>query len=115
MKSPITTHVLDTMKGKPAAGVSAVLELETSPFQWRELARGVTNADGRIGELLPEDHHLATGTYRITFQTGVYYQVAGVAGFYPWVSVVFSVTERKSHYHIPLLLSPFGYSTYRGS
>lgn len=115
MKSPITTHILDTMSGKPAAGVAALLEFESGPFQWRELARGVTNTDGRIGNLLPDEHHLATGNYRITFETGAYYKAAGVQGFYPWVAVVFSVTEKKSHYHIPLLLSPYGYSTYRGS
>jgi 5-hydroxyisourate hydrolase len=115
MKSPITTHVLDTMLGKPAAGVKALLEFQDGPDRWREIARGVTSGDGRISDFLPEQHVLAVGNYRISFDTGTYFQTGGVQGFYPWITVVFAVSERKTHYHIPLLLSPYGYSTYRGS
>ena len=115
MKSPITTHVLDTMSGKPAADVKAVLEMETGPFQWKEVGRGATNTDGRINDLLPDSHRLATGNYRVTFDTGAYFEAHGVQAFYPWVTVIFTVSENKTSYHIPLLLSRFGYSTYRGS
>lgn len=112
--SAITTHVLDTMRGLPAAGVPVLLErvredgLET-------LASGVTDADGRLRTLLPEGQPLEPGTYRLSFDTGVYFTSTSVEGFYPEVSVVFSAREGETHYHVPLLLSPYGYSTYRGS
>jgi 5-hydroxyisourate hydrolase len=115
MKSPITTHVLDTMSGKPAAGMKAALEMETGPYQWKEIGHGATDADGRLNDLLPESHRLAVGNYRVTFDTGAYFEDGGIKAFYPWVTVTFTVSENKSHYHIPLLLSRFGYSTYRGS
>ena len=111
MKSPITTHVLDTARGCPAAGVAAVLERKTGDGSFEELARGVTDDDGRITDLLPPGS-LRAGTYRMTFAVGVY-QDGG--GFYPEVPVVFRVAAADQHYHVPLLLSPFGYSTYRGS
>lgn len=109
--SPITTHVLDTSKGRPAEGVPVVLEFKKGP-KWEELGKGTTNADGRIG-LLSEKYRLEKGTYRITFDTGAYFRAGQVKGLYPSVSIVFEMEE--GHYHIPLLLSPFGYSTYRGS
>ena len=115
MKSPITTHVLDTMRGSPAQGIPVVLEIQSETKEWKELARGVTNSDGRIGDLLPEDEKLVAGIYRLTFQTGTYFEAVGVKGFYPQVQVVFELREPITHCHIPLLLSPFGYSTYRGS
>jgi 5-hydroxyisourate hydrolase len=115
MKAPITTHVLDTALGRPAAGVAAVLECEEAPGRWRELARGVTDADGRIADLLAPGASIAPGTYRMTFDTGSYFSASGVQGLYPSVIVVFAVADPKAHYHIPLLLSPYGYSTYRGS
>ena len=77
---------------------------------WEEIGKGVTNQDGRIGDLLPEHHTLAKGIYKMTFKTGEYQK-----GFYPEVPVIFEITEPGQHYHIPLLLSPYGYSTYRGS
>jgi 5-hydroxyisourate hydrolase len=115
MKVPITTHVLDTALGRPAAGVAVVLECEEAPGRWRELARGATNADGRIADLLAPGASIAAGTYRMTFDTGAYFKATGVQGFYPTAAVVFTVADPKAHYHIPLLLSPYGYSTYRGS
>lgn len=114
MKSPVTTHVLDVMRGKPAEGISVVLEARQADGEWRELGRGVTNSDGRIGDLLAPDFHLDVGIYRLTFLTGDYYRLMNVESFYPKISVEFGVTN-GGHYHVPLLLSPFGYSTYRGS
>ena len=112
-KSPITTHVLDTARGSPAAGVDVTLE-NLSEGRWQSLATGVTNADGRIGDLLPTGS-LAAGRYRLIFATGEYYRGLDVDGFYPQVTVDFEINQTNDHYHVPLLLSPFGYSTYRGS
>jgi 5-hydroxyisourate hydrolase len=114
-KSPITTHVLDTMRGTPAVAVKVILEVYTPSREWKELARGETNTDGRIGDWLDEKTKLTAGTYRLTFLTAQYFKSIGVEGFYPYVHVVFELKEPITHYHVPLLLSPFGYSTYRGS
>ena len=108
--SPITTHILDTTLGKPAEGVSITLyQLQND---WAELARGITNSDGRIGNLLSEA--VPSGTYKLRFDTQAYFDKLGVTTFYPFVDIVFSLTTGE-HYHVPLLLNPFGYSTYRGS
>ena len=112
--SPLTTHVLDTARGRPAAGLGVLLELQDGNG-WVELARGATNADGRVPDLLPDGATLRTGTYRLTFATGEYHRTLGVRGFYPYVQIVAEIEETGGHYHIPLLLSPFGYSTNRGS
>lgn len=112
-KSPITTHVLDTATGKPAAGLAITLEMEKDD-QWVQLARGKTNDDGRIPDLLAGGR-LETAVYRMRFETAPYFQARGTSGFYPYVEIVFQIRETAEHYHIPLLLSPFGYSTYRGS
>ncbi|MBI4535115.1 MAG: hydroxyisourate hydrolase [Ignavibacteriae bacterium] len=114
MKSPITTHVLDTMRGEPAAGIKVVLELQNDSSKWDKLAEGKTDNDGRIGDLLL-GARLVAGIYRLTFQTGAYFEAKGIKAFYPYVTVAFEVTGSNSNYHVPLLLSPFGYSTYRGS
>lgn len=119
MRSPITTHVLDTALGKPAAGVHLVLERvhDHAPPGLggdTELARGVTDADGRVADLLAPGS-LEAGTYRITFDTAAYFAATDRQSFYPSVSVVFEIRDPAQHYHVPLLLSPFGYSTYRGS
>ena len=108
-RSPITTHVLDTALGKPAKGVGVVLEVKDRDH-WAELSKGTTDADGRVANLLPPDHELTIGTYRLTFAVGAYQ-----TGFWPEVSLAFTVADPEEHYHVPLLLSPFGYSTYRGS
>ena len=115
MKSPITTHVLDTTRGKPAVGVKVILEIYTPAKEWKELARGETNLDGRIMDLLHESTTIAAGTYRLTFLTEGYFHSVGQEGFYPYIPIVFILKEPVTHYHVPLLLSPFGYSTYRGS
>jgi 5-hydroxyisourate hydrolase len=112
--SAITTHVLDTSKGRPADGITAILEFQTADG-WTELARGSTNTDGRIPDLLPNERKIDSGVYRLTFETGLYLERNHTAGFYPYVSIVFEIKESEQHYHIPLLLSPFGYSTYKGS
>lgn len=112
--SPITTHILDTSRGVPAGGVPIVLELQ-STTGWKELARGVTNEDGRIPGLLPDDHKLEMTTYRMTFEIEKYFINNKVKYFYPYVQVVFQIAEPGGHYHVPLLMNPFGYSTYRGS
>lgn len=110
--SHITTHVLDAAAGRPAAGISVELAGKTSG-SWEAIATGVTNDDGRIGELGPDV--LAPGLYRLTFATEPYFAEQGVATFYPEVTVTFGVREGEAHYHVPVLLSPFAYSTYRGS
>ena len=115
MRSPITTHVLDTATGKPAANLEIVLELQTAANRWQELARGKTNADGRISDLLAPGYVLAPGVFRMTFDTQGYFKAQGKDGFYPYADVVFEIRDTSSHYHIPLLLSPYGYSTYRGN
>jgi 5-hydroxyisourate hydrolase len=112
--SAITTHVLDVSKGRPAAGVPVVIEIEVSTGQWKELGRGTTDSDGRVRQMLPADS-LVQGTYRLTFDTGSYFKSCNIAGLYPRVAVEFEVRDAENHYHIPLLLSPYGYSTYRGS
>jgi 5-hydroxyisourate hydrolase len=111
--SQLTTHILDTTKGRPAAGVTIVL-YEPAGDNWREIARGATNADGRIPDLLPQDKILATSVYKLKFLTQEYFERDGTAHFYPFVEICFTVAD-DSHYHVPLLLNPFGYSTYRGS
>ena len=113
--SPITTHVLDTARGQPAAGVGVLLDFRDDRGEWVQLARGNTNADGRITDLLPHTQALKPGIYRLRFATGDYFSSLGVRGFYPEVQVMVTVDDAAGHYHIPLLLSPYGYSTYRGS
>ena len=115
MKSPITTHVLDTSRGRPAVGVRVRLETQNENGDWQELARGTTDQDGRVSDLLPAGQRLASGAYRLTFETGSYVRAQGLSSFYPYVSVAFEIIDPAQHYHVPLLLSPFGYSTYRGS
>lgn len=110
--SGITTHVLDTARGCPAAGVPVALE-RALDSGWQPIGRGRTDADGRARDLLPSAPE--PGRYRLSFDTGAYFGAVGEPGFYPEVSVTFVVGDGEEHYHVPLLLSPFGYSTYRGS
>jgi len=116
MRSPITTHVLDTSVGRPAAHVAVTLSRETDDAKhWEVLAERSTDADGRIADLLAPGS-LRPGTYRLRFATGAYFASVGVEDFfYPWAEIVFTVHDTGQHYHVPLLLNPFGYSTYRGS
>ena len=112
--SGITTHVLDTARGRPAAGVPVTLE-SRSAGGWTALGCGRTDADGRLRDLLPDGFTLSEGHYRLTFEAGAYFDAQGVEGFYTEVVVSFVVSDAAAHYHVPLLLSPYGYSTYRGS
>lgn len=112
--SSITTHVLDTARGCPAAGVPIVLEHQAASG-WIPVGRGVTDDDGRLRTLLPAGERPAPGTYRISFDTAAYFAACEVTGFFPAVHITFIVADPAQHHHVPLLLSPFGYSTYRGS
>ena len=112
--SAITTHILDTSRGLPASGVRVVLELR-GRAGWEVLGQGTTDADGRLKNLLPAAFDLQAGAHRLTFHTADYFAAAGVESFYPEVVISFVVAETAAHYHVPLLVSPFGYSTYRGS
>ena len=112
--SGITTHVLDTARGRPAGGVPVLLEFQAEEG-WREIGRAETDADGRARHLLPAGFVLSPGIYRLTFDVETYFRAEGMEGFYPQAAIVFHVRETDQHYHVPLLLSPYGYSTYRGS
>ena len=112
----LSTHVLDTALGKPASGVLVSLErVGADGRSGSEVSRHVTDADGRVRELLPTGEAVEAGTYKLTFETGAYFKLRNVEAFYPSVMVTFEVRDPKQHHHVPLLLSPFGYSTYRGS
>lgn len=113
--TPISTHVLDTTLGKPAAGVLVRLECQEAPGKWRTIASTRTDKDGRCTQLLPKEEVLREGLYRLAFDTASYYMAHGVEGLYPVVEITFQVRDDESHFHIPLLLSPNGYTTYRGS
>ena len=113
--SPITTHVLDLSSGKPASGISVTLEIREAKQGWTLLGTGTTDADGRVKNLLPGNIRLLPGTYRIYFQVSRYFRAQKIESFFPEASIVFTVQDPAQHYHVPLLLSPHGYTTYRGS
>lgn len=113
--SAITTHVLDTAQGSPASGVPVLLEMRAEDGGWQTLGRGVTDTDGRLKTLLAPGHIPSAGAYRLTFDTAAYFASRGMPSFYMEVVVAFVVEDAAQHYHVPLLLSPYGYSTYRGS
>ena len=110
--SALSTHVLDTALGRPAAGVPVELAASTGDGGWQVLASGTTDDDGRVTAIGPD--RVTPGRYRFTFDTGAYLAATGQPAFHPEVVVVFTVADDE-HYHVPLLLSPFAYSTYRGS
>jgi 5-hydroxyisourate hydrolase len=112
--SGITTHVLDIARGRPAAGVPVTLEAKLEGG-WTVVGRGATDADGRLRDLAPADFVLSEGEYRLTFDAGAYFDASGTDGFYTEVVVSFVVRDAAAHHHVPLLLSPYGYTTYRGS
>jgi 5-hydroxyisourate hydrolase len=111
----ISTHVLDTTLGKPAKDVSVRLERREAEGEWVQLKSSRTDANGRCDQLLPENESLCAGLYRLWFDTGSYHAVQNVEGLYPEVEIIFHVRTDETHFHIPLLLSPNGYATYRGS
>ena len=112
--SGITCHVLDTSIGKPAPGIQVRLERRSGGQGWQALGQALTNADGRVLGFEPTEQ-LSSGEYRVCFDTATYFMRQGQPIFYPRVEVTFQVAAAGEHYHIPLLLSPYGYSTYRGS
>jgi len=110
----ISTHILDTALGRPATNITVALT------QWKDSAWALLNAtdtdgDGRVNLLLPADHPLYPGLFRVRFNTAAYYKANGIDGLYPYVDIVFETRPGEAHYHIPLLLTPNSYSTYRGS
>ncbi len=111
----ISTHVLDTARGKPAKEVPVRLERQESNGEWRVLSLLRTDGDGRCAQLLPETEPLRAGNYRLAFDTSGYHLSQNVQGLYPVVEITFQVRDGETHFHIPLLLSPHGYTTYRGS
>ncbi len=112
--SQITTHILDTTRGLPARNVPITLYAQQGD-DWNKLGGGVTNDDGRLPGLLSDDIKLPAGIYRMHFETSSYFDANKEEGFYPYVDIVFELDAKGAHYHIPLLLTAFGYSTYRGS
>jgi len=109
--SSISTHVLDTTRGRPAAGIPVTLEFQGLDRKWEQVGRGLTDSDGRLGNLLDSGAAaLVRGVYRLTFDVESYQ-----TGFYPNIVVLFRVDNPEEHYHIPLLLGKFGYTTYRGT
>lgn len=113
--SSITTHILDTSRGRPAPGVPVVLEVLAAGGEWKVIGKGDTDAEGRIRELVPAGFTVIAGLYRITFDVRAYWKALSLQAFYPIIPVVFELRQPGEHYHVPLLLSPFGFSTYRGS
>ena len=111
--SGISTHVLDTAKGLPAQGVRVLLERRSLEGEWVEVSKGVTDENGRVARLLGGGEALQAASYRLIFSTGDYFKPQ--VCFYPEVAVLFEVRDPSAHHHIPLLLSPYGYTTYRGS
>lgn len=113
MASPLTTHVLDTARGVPAAGVTVALS-EATGTDWIDHGVFTTNADGRVAALLAEGA-LRAGRWRLRFDVAGYFRSHGLACFFPYAEVVFDVTDLSRHHHVPLLVSPYAFSTYRGS
>ena len=112
--SQITTHILDTSLGRPAVGINVYLYV-SSEDQWRQIGAGKTNTDGRVGKLTDQQTPLDAGSYKLKFEIDDYYRNREINAFYPYIEIVFQISGDGQHYHVPLLLNPFGYSTYRGS
>jgi 5-hydroxyisourate hydrolase len=113
--STISTHILDTSRGRPATAVSVALEVLNAGEGWSRLAESETDADGRVSEFGVSETQLLPGTYRLVFAVSKYFESLQQQTFYPEVVVTFLIEATTEHYHVPLLISPFGYSTYRGS
>jgi 5-hydroxyisourate hydrolase len=114
-RSPVTTHVLDTSRGKPAAGIQVTLEVQSADQNWKSVGTAKTDPSGRIENFLESLARAKPGVYRMVFETELYFQNLKMETFYPTISIVFQIRNAEEHYHVPLLLSPYGYSTYRGT
>lgn len=121
-RSPVTTHVLDLATGRPREGIRIFLRVKEKEGEgWREIGSGVTDADGRVENLLPADARAEPGTYSLSFSASPSSpsknssSSSSLSPFFPEITITFQVTDPAAHYHVPLLLSPYGYSTYRGS
>ena len=110
----ITTHILDTSKGKPVAEVDVILQRQDGA-EWIEIGRGCTDHDGRVSNLVTSTEPLPAGSHKLIFHTQPYFQRQQLETFYPYIEIVFQIEDDGQHYHVPLLLNPYGYSTYRGS
>lgn len=113
--SPITTHVVDTSDGIPAAGVRVSLEFSLGVDEWEIIGTGITNGDGRVPGLVAPDRKLSQGVYRLSYNVGVYFGERGKTSLYPAIQVLVELSDPGRHYHLPVLCSPWGYTTYRGS
>jgi 5-hydroxyisourate hydrolase len=113
--STISTHVLDTSRGGPANGVHVRLDFQNLDETWTQIAEAWTDEDGRVKPFFLVTTLLSAGNYRLIFDTEAYFSAYGIDCFYPQVIVTFKIGDSPQHYHVPLLLSPYGYSTYRGS
>ncbi len=111
----ISTHVLDVAQGKPAKGVAVRLDRRESSGNWVLVGSSHTDSDGRCNQLVPENDVFRPGLYRLSFDAASYHHAENTEGLYPVVEITFQVREGESQFHIPLLLSPYGYTTYRGS
>ncbi|XP_053662373.1 5-hydroxyisourate hydrolase, partial [Anopheles marshallii] len=112
----LSTHILDTTRGKPATEVPVTLHYRTSSQTWTKISTGITDSDGRFRSFFTEGQSaLEKGVYKLHFDVGPYFRGRSVESLYPFIEIVFTVADPLQHYHIPLLLNPFGYSTYRGS
>ena len=116
VKCKITSHILDLSRGKPASGVEASLyQKDSSSQEWKLIGKDVSNQDGRLTQLLEIYYPLQSGVYKIVFESGSYYKKQNLETFYPQIGILFNIDDSKQHYHVPLLLNQFGFSTYRGS
>lgn len=113
-QNPLSVHVLNLENGLPSTNVKVVLEAQQND-KWTEINTGTTDEQGRIAELYPKDTPLQKGVYKVTFKTGDWFRQKNERSFFPEVPVVFVIDGSLEHYHIPLLISPYGYSTYRGN
>ena len=113
--STISTHILDTSRGRPATAVSVALEVLNAGEGWSRLAEAETDADGRVAQFGISESQIIPGTYRLIFGVAKYFESLQQKSFYSEVVVTFLIEGAAEHYHVPLLISPFGYSTYRGS
>lgn len=110
----ITTHIIDTTSGLPGTGIPVSLDARSHSAGWQSIANGISDHDGRVNDLLSGREPFSPGHYRLVFETGPYYLLQSIDCFFPRISINFVVKDVADHYHIPLLLSPFGYSAYRG-